>query len=99
MSGSNARTRGVATTTTDVQISSLAGVLMGWSLRESAGTPAVATAYIRDGTSATAPIVAVIEFAANVSGTEWFGPQGIRINTGVYLDMVAGELEGAIFLA
>lgn len=87
----------VATGTADVQVVSRGCILRGFSIRESAGTPAVATVILRDGTAATDPIVAVIELAANGSVTEYFD-DGISISTGVYVDRVAGETEGAVYL-
>lgn len=88
----------VATTAVDVQLYTGSGYLYGYSLRESAGTPAVATAFLRDGTGATDPVLVVLELAANGVETQWFGPQGIPINGGVYLDRVAGEVEGVLYI-
>jgi hypothetical protein len=53
---------------------------------------------IRDGDDATDDIVAVVEFAANGSGTQWFGPQGIPFSTGLFVDRVAGESEGVLYV-
>jgi hypothetical protein len=87
-----------AGTTADEGITVHQGFLMGFSLRESAAAPAVATAIIRDGTTATDPIVVVLELNGDQSATMWFGPDGIRINTGVYLDRVAGTVTGAVYV-
>ena len=71
---------------------------MGFSLRESAASAAVATAIIRDGTTDAAPIVVVLELNGDQSATMWFGPDGIRIDTGIYLDRVAGTVTGCVYI-
>lgn len=71
----------------------------GYSIRESATVAAVATVILRDGLDDTGKIVAVIELAANASTQAWHGPQGIRINKGLFVDRVAGETEGAVYLS
>lgn len=72
--------------------------LTGYSLAERAGTPAIAYVRFRDGTDATGPIRAVAQLVA--SGTD-AGPnldEGIRCTTGIYMEVVAGTVEGAVFL-
>jgi len=88
----------LATATTDVQVMTGSTYLMGFSIKESAGTAAVATLAIRDGTSASAPIVVELELNADQSATMWFGDSGIRIDTGIYVDRIAGETRGAIYV-
>ena len=88
----------IATRTTDLQVYTGSGTLMGFALRESAGTAAAAGAVLRDGTSASADMIAPVNLAADESAREWYGPQGIPFNTGVYLDMQAGELEGVLYI-
>lgn len=87
-----------AGTTADEAVTASQGFLMGFSLRESAASAAVATALIRDGTTATDPIVVVLELNGDQSATMWFGPDGIRINSGIYLDRVAGTITGAVYV-
>lgn len=88
----------VATRTTDLQAYTGSGILYGFSFRESAGTPAVAAFALRDGTSDSAGFISAVNLAANESAREWFGPQGIPFNTGIYLDIGAGELEGVLYV-
>lgn len=71
--------------------------LMGFSIREAAGTPAVATVIIRNGTADTGAILAVIELAADASINLWFGPEGIDASLGIFVDRVAGTTQGAIY--
>ena len=88
----------VATLTTDVQAYTGYGNLYGYSFRESAGTPAVATVILRDGTAASDPILVILELGSNGVDTQWFGPQGIPFNRGIYVDRVAGETEGVLYV-
>lgn len=84
----------LATGTGDVTIASAETTLMGWSIRESAGTPAVAAVNIEDGAG---NVIAAIELAANGSSTEWFGPDGVRARGGLAVDRQSGETEGAVY--
>jgi hypothetical protein len=65
--------------------------LMGWSVRESAGSPAAATLNLRHGTSASDPVVAGINLAASGVDSQWFGPQGLPADAGIYLDRLTGN--------
>jgi hypothetical protein len=88
----------LATGTADVQAYTGSGNLMGYSIMEDAGAPAVGTVILRDGIAATADIIAVVELGANGSTTQWFGPQGIPFNVGIYVDRVAGSCSGALYI-
>lgn len=87
--------------TTDVQGKAGQGGLrlMGYAVRESAGTPAVAEALLRHGTAATDPILAFVELAGNGKDAIWFGPNGIRCPNGVFVDRVAGNTEFVLYTA
>lgn len=65
----------------------------GYSIRENAGTPAAATVVIRDG-DATGAILDVIELAGDGSAQAFY-PGGIRAS-GIYVDVVAGAVEGSV---
>lgn len=71
--------------------------LRGWSLREDAGTAAVATVRIWDGTSATGTVLAAIELAANASTSQAI-PDGLRAALGVFVEVVAGSVEGSVWI-
>lgn len=73
--------------------------LMGYSIQESSGTPAVATLTIRHGTANTDTVVVYGKFAASESKTEWFGPQGIPVSSGVYLERITGNTTTSIWTA
>lgn len=86
----------VATGTADVQGVSGAATLAGYSIRESAGTAAVATVILRNGTTATDPIAALIELAANQSTTATL--PAVDCPGGVFVDRVAGETELVLYI-
>lgn len=71
--------------------------LYGWSVREAAGSPAVATVIVHAGTDASGPAIGEIELAANGASTEWFGPQGVQMRDGIFVEVVAGTVEGVVF--
>ena len=68
--------------------------LYGWTVRESDGTPAVATVVLTD---ADSNIVGEIELAANASSTAWFGPQGVIVR-GDLTATITGTVTGAVLL-
>jgi len=69
--------------------------LLGWSFSEEAG--AAAKVILRDGNGTGARVIAVIALAAGESNREWFGPDGIQVNTGIYVDRTAGTSLGALY--
>jgi hypothetical protein len=73
--------------------------LMGFTVRESAGTPAVATLAIRHGTVATDTIIAPVSLIASDTKTAWFGPQGIPCASGIYVDRIAGNTTITLYTA
>jgi hypothetical protein len=86
----------VPTGTGDVQAATGDVDLYGFSARESAGTAAVATVVIRDGTSAAGTPVAFIELAANGSVTTPLPDVGVR--NGLFVDRIAGETELVLYV-
>ncbi len=84
--------------TADIQVQAAApGLrLMGYAVRESAGTPAVATAILRHGTADTDPLIVPIELAANESDHEWMWP-GILVEDGIFLEVAGGEVDISVY--
>jgi hypothetical protein len=91
-----ARANAITIPAADGALASAPKILYGWSVGESDGTPAVASFLIRDG-SVSGPIVAVVELAANGSSTEWF-EGGVRVPNGIFIDIVGGTVQGAIYV-
>ena len=87
----------VPTTTTDLVVISGRGVLLGWALRETSGA-APAAVTIRDGLAATGLVIAPINLAANESTRDWFSDWGIAFSSGIFIDVAAGTISGAIWL-
>lgn len=83
----------VATGTGDAQgLAAEAGRrLIGWSVSETAGTPAAATVILRHGTTTSDPPIAWIELTANGTQTVIVGERGLHVPNGVFVDRVAGE--------
>lgn len=72
--------------------------LMGYAVRESAVTPAVAAVDIMHGATGAGGALAVpIELAANASDAVWFGPDGINVDDGVSIRRVAGTVDIVVF--
>lgn len=89
----------VATGTDDVQgVAAAAGLrLMGYSVRESAGTPAAAAFNLRNGDGNSDPLLVVGEMASNGTDLRWLGPQGIACPAGVWVERVTGETELVLY--
>lgn len=93
----------VASGTGDAQgVSGATGLrLLGFSVRESAGTPATAEIILRHGTDATGTPIAFVNVQANGNGddheSQWFGPEGIDVPNGVFVDRISGETHIVLF--
>jgi hypothetical protein len=86
-----------ATTTADVLIQTGQAVLFGLAVEEDAGTPAVARFVLRDGTTTSGAIVLPVRLAASGSTYAWFN-DGILFRNGLFLDMLSGSINGALFI-
>lgn len=76
-------------------ISNSPGKLAGYAIAETAG----ATALLRlRHTDANGDSFLPITLAANASAQAWFMPGGISFPTGLYVEVVSGSIEGAVFL-
>lgn len=95
---SSANSIEIAATAADVAVLGSGAKVRGFCLTEAAGTPAAASCIIRDGANASAEVVFSLKFAASETKTAWFG-DGITFDTGVFLDMVAGTIQGSIFVS
>ncbi len=73
-------------------------ILMGYTARESDGTPATASARIVNGaTGAAAGKIAEIGLVANDSKAVWFGPHGIPCPLGLSIDWIDGTLDVILY--
>lgn len=87
----------VATGTSDVQVISGAVNVLGYSVRESGIVGAAATVILRNGTSTSAPAVAIIELAADRSETNIL--PSVSCPNGLFVDRVTGETELVIYVS
>lgn len=73
-------------------------VLLGYSVHENAGTPAVATIHILDGaTVAGGTEVAAVKLAADGAKTIWFGDRGIATPAGLSIEVVGGQVTCVLY--
>lgn len=87
-----------AARTANLQIVTGRGELIGWSIWESAGSPAAAQVRFHNGTTTAEPLLGGAKLVAN--GTDP-GPnydEGIRFTVGLFMEIVAGNVEGVILI-
>lgn len=72
--------------------------LMGYSIRESAGTSGAAAADIVEGATASGgDKVVPIELSGNTNEKDWFGPDGIEMQSGVSVRVISGTVDIVVF--
>lgn len=73
--------------------------IVGWSFEEDAASAAVASLVIRDSaaTSTSAQALAYVQLAADQSVNMSF-VHPIRVNNGIFVDRVAGNTRGVIYI-
>lgn len=72
--------------------------LVGYSVRESAATPAAASVSLRHGTLATDPLLLpTVVLAAGGRLEHWFGPDGIACPGGIFVDRATGNTELVLY--
>jgi hypothetical protein len=82
-------------TTASVLITSQAVGLKGFCVAESTGTNN-AKVVIRDGTTTAGKVVDVVTLAPNESVRDWYGPDAKRMDSGIFLHVVSGQVEGSV---
>lgn len=73
------------------------GLLKGYAVRESSAT-ATARLTIRDGSSASGRIIVPLTLQINESVRDWFSEEGIAFEQGIFFELVAGTIEGSVFV-
>lgn len=73
------------------------GTFAGYSLRETAGAGAVVNVY--DGSDNNGLLLATVALAANESATELLTPHGPAFAVGLFVELAAGQVAGAVYLA
>lgn len=72
------------------------GVLLGWSVNEPAG--AAAAALLHDGADTSGEIRGAWSVASKGNAFAWLGPQGVPIFNQLYLEIVAGQFTGVVWV-
>jgi hypothetical protein len=73
------------------------GALVGYGLRNT--DPAnPATVYLRDGADSDGTLVVPIQLAGGAAASAWFGPGGLNLVSGLFVDIAAGAVEGTVHL-
>lgn len=87
-------TDGIATDQEPAVAAAIGLVLMGWNVRESAGTPAVATVrFLNGATVAGGAGLSTVELAGDASVGEWYGPGGLDSPDGISIEVIAGTVD------
>lgn len=86
--------RAIALTGSDQAVRSGFGTYCGITVRETAGSTAVVRVF--DGTSASGTVIDAVSLAANAAWTTYVAGAGIRVDTGIYVDIVSGTVEGSV---
>lgn len=74
-----------------------AGSLVGYAIRNASATDP-ASVVLRDGRDGDGDLVVPLELAAGESARDWFGPGGLNLSAGLFVDVVAGVVDGAVYL-
>lgn len=91
---SQVKARAIPADGADHQLTTAAGGLFGWSLRETTGA-ATATVELIDGGNNAGQVLAEVVLGAGGSESVWLGPHGIDVQTGLRVHVVAGTVKGA----
>lgn len=99
--GASVDVNSAITADVDAAVAAASGLrLMGFAAKESAGSPAVASATIvRGATGAGGTAIYPIKLAASGAISAWFGPHGIDCTTGISIDWIAGQLDCHLYYA
>lgn len=78
-------------------VTSLPGLLLGWSYREETGT-AGAQVVLRDGTDNTGQRISDTGIASALSDSRSIAPPGVLFRDGLYADIRAGSVHGVVWV-
>lgn len=88
----------VPTTGTGRVVISRPAILTGWSFTETTGTDA-ATLDLYTGRDTTGVLALTVALTAGASDTGTTGRGGLYLDAGAFLDVTAGSVRGALWLA
>lgn len=87
-----------ASRSSSLLIASGYGRLSGWSIWESAGSPAAAQVRFRDGTTVAGTFIGGAKLAASGTDPGMNMDEGVRFTTGVFMEVVSGSVEGVVYI-
>jgi hypothetical protein len=87
-----------ASRSSSLLIASGFGRISGWSIWESAGTPAAAQVRFRDSVDNSGTILGGVKLVASATDAGPNMDEGVRFRAGVYMEVVAGSVEGVIYI-
>lgn len=73
-------------------------ILFGYAIKESTGL-ASAELDIYDGSFATSTVYIPLPLTPGQAVIDWFGPNGIQMQQGIYTNVASGSIVGSIFVA
>jgi hypothetical protein len=88
--------RPTALTGSDQLVRTGPGRYLGITVRETAG--AVASVRVFDNTAASGTVIDAVSLAANAAWTTYVAGDGLRVDTGIYVDIISGTVEGSVRL-
>lgn len=71
--------------------------LLGFSITETASTPATAQVILHHGTSNAGSIISWVKLSANESTRDWYGDAGIGVANGLYVNRISGTTQVTLF--
>lgn len=86
----------IVSTAASVTLWSTSAIFRGVAIRENAGSPALARFNLKDGING--PVIFSANLALSTSVFAFMQDGGVRLNTGLYLEMLAGTIEGVWYL-
>ncbi len=81
--------------TADKVVASRRGTYYGLTFRETSGTTAATIIVYDNASAASGTVLDNIQLVAGESRAEWYGPQGISSENGIYVD-VTGDVVGSV---
>jgi hypothetical protein len=72
-------------------------IVYGWNFTETTGA-AAAKVRLWSGASSTGTLLLSLGLAAGASASQWTTGPGVLADGGVYLEVVSGSVEGAVFV-
>jgi hypothetical protein len=80
----------------DTAVSATECTYYGFTFRETSGTATATVRLYDNATTNSGTLLDTIQLAISESRSDWYGPQGIRAQNGIYAKVVSGAVEGSV---